>query len=220
MDKGPALYVFYWLIDTAMPQAAFAQQMKQLPAAMHQDILKYRLHADRVRTLAGRLLLKEAIRQAGLPQHLMETLAYTGYKRPYIKADIDFNVTHSGRCVACVAGRNMKVGIDVEEHKPIAPDDITTVLRADELQQMQQQQATPADILRFWTRKEAIVKASGEGLYMQPQSIYFKDDLTAVAGHTTWYLHELDFHPGYTAFCTSNVPNAVLKVERVEGVEG
>lgn len=198
-----------------MPDNLFSHYLQQLPYNLRPDILKYHQKADRIRTLTGKLLLKEAIGQAGLSHELMDTISYTNYKRLYITKDFDFNITHSGQCVACAAGKNMKVGIDVEEIRPISPDDILAVLRDDELEIMRRTNASAETILRFWTRKEAIVKASGEGLYMPPQSIYFTDEFTANAEGSTWFLHQLDLGKEYIAYCVTNVAESKVYMREI-----
>lgn len=213
---GSTLYVYYSLIDPDMPDERFFHYLHQLPAGLHPDILRYHRRADQVRTLTGKLLMKEAIVQAGFSPELMHSISYTNFKRPYIAEHFDFNITHSGHCVACAAGFNMKLGIDVEEIHPISINDITMVLRDEELDEMKRTNASPETILRFWTRKEAIVKASGQGLYMQPQEIYFIDGLTARAGADIWYLHELDVDPGHICYCVSNVAGMEIVMKEMK----
>jgi 4'-phosphopantetheinyl transferase len=216
MSASPVLQVYYSIIDPAMPEQKFLHYLSLLPPSLQQDVLKYHQREDRIRTLTGKLLLREAIVQAGLSAGMMDSMGYTNYKRPFISMDVDFNITHSGLCVACVAGAGMQVGIDVEEIKPIKPDDIIAVLRDEELQEMRKTNASPETILRFWTRKEAIVKASGEGLYLPPQSIFFLDELTAKTSESTWHLHELGFGSGYVAFCVTNLAGCDVVVNRRE----
>lgn len=208
--------VYYSLIDPVMPDQLLWHYLDQLPAKLQQDVRRYRQKADQVRTLTGKLLLREAIVQAGLSQTLMESIGYTDFKRPFIADHIDFNITHSGNCVACAIGYDMKLGIDVEEIKSITTDDIIAVLREEELQEMRRKNADPETILRFWTRKEAIVKASGEGLYKQPQDIYFTTELSATTPDTDWFLHELDFGKEYIAYCATNVEHTEITLKRIE----
>ncbi|HYE56420.1 MAG TPA: 4'-phosphopantetheinyl transferase superfamily protein [Chitinophagaceae bacterium] len=211
----PLIQVYYSFIDPNMPEALFRQHLQQLPSSIQEDVLRYHQRADQLRVLMGKILLQKALAGAGFSPGLISELQYSEYKRPFIAGAMDFNITHSGNCVALAAGSNMKVGIDVEAVHPIKPEDILAVLRDEELHDMQQDNATPETILRFWTRKEAIVKASGEGLFMQPQSIYFTDELTAAAQGKTWHLHELDMGAPYIAYCATNLPNAAVQIEQV-----
>jgi 4'-phosphopantetheinyl transferase len=215
MDTKDDLYVYYSFIDPALPEEKLLHYLEQLPPSLRPDILKYRQKADQVRTLTGKLLLREAIKDAGLTADLMHSIGYTDFKRPYISDDFDFNITHSGNCVALALGHDMKLGIDVEEITSISPDDILTVLREDELEEMRRTQADAITVLRFWTRKEAIVKASGEGLYRQPQEIYFINELTAKTADTTWFLHELNMGYEYISYCATNVAGKKIIVKEI-----
>jgi 4'-phosphopantetheinyl transferase len=215
MNVAP-IYVYYSIIDPGMPDERFFNYLDQLPAGLHADILRYHRRADQVRTLTGKLLVQEAIVQAGFPVHHMNSISYTSFKRPYIAEHFDFNITHSGRCVACCAGFDMRLGIDVEEIHSITANDIVTVLRDEELEEMRRTNASAETILHFWTRKEAIVKASGEGLYMQPQEIYFIDDLTARTSADTWYLHRIDVGPEHICYCVSNLPGREIVMKEMK----
>jgi len=208
------IHIYYALIDPGMPDHVFFTYLHQLPSALHPDILKYHRRADQVRTLTGKLLMQEAITQAGFSPASMNAILYTDYKRPYIAEHFDFNITHSGCCVACCAGFGMKLGIDVEELHPITADDITTVFRAEELEAMRN--APPETILHFWTRKEAIVKASGQGLYMQPQEIYFIDRLTARTASQQWWLYEVNVGAGYLCYCASDAPGREIVMKEMK----
>ena len=198
-----------------MPDDELQGYLAQLPASLQQDVRRYKMKADQVRTLTGKLLLREAFKQAGLSQDL-DAIQYSDYKRPFIADQIDFNIAHSGDCVACAIAHNMKLGIDVEEIKSINIDDIIAVLRDEELDEMRRTNASPETILRFWTRKEAIVKASGQGLYMQPQDIYFINELTARTGDIHWHLHELNISSGYIAYCATNATDTRVIVKKID----
>lgn len=206
------VYVYYSLVNTEMPDKDLWRYLDLLPAPLQSDVRRYKHKADQVRTLTGKLLLKEAMVQMGLPQTL-DSIKYTGFKRPFIAHNIDFNITHSGNCVACAIGYDMQLGIDVEEVKAITSEDIIPVLRDEELEEMRRANASAETILRFWTRKEAIIKASGEGLYRQPQDIHFIDELSARTPDNNWFLHALDFGSGYIAYCATNIPGVHVVVK-------
>ncbi|MGB8194396.1 MAG: 4'-phosphopantetheinyl transferase superfamily protein [Chitinophagaceae bacterium] len=216
MNFKDEVYVYYSFIDPEMQDERLMNYLHQLPPGLWKDIVKYRQKADQVRSLTGKLLLREAIQEAGLDAGLMNSIAYTDFKRPYIAEHFDFNITHSGNCVALALGYDMRLGIDVEQVTPISPDDILTVLRPDELDEMRRTNADADTVLRFWTRKEAIVKASGEGLYRQPQEIYFQDSLTAQTADTAWFLQEIELGSDYICYYAANVSGKKTVIRRVE----
>jgi len=83
-------------------------------------------------------------------------------------ADLEFNLSHSASCALVALTRAAPVGVDVEERRPI--EHAVTIAR---------RYFSPAEIVAFdalpeperipafyrcWTRKEAYLKATGEGL--------------------------------------------------------
>lgn len=83
------------------------------------------------------------------------------------KAPISFNISHSGRHGLIAFAHRGRVGVDVEERcdRPYLDSLVDTVLSRDELAEVGD---LPRDLMlhtfiRFWTIKEAIVKATGIG---------------------------------------------------------
>lgn len=123
----------------------------------------YRRDADRARfTVAAGLLRLVAGLQLGVPP---ERLAITRscpdcdrpHGRPVLPADgWEVSVSHSGDRVAVAIGRTGPLGVDVEEVRtPGEPDLRALVLAASE---------RGDDLTTYWVRKEAVLKATGEGL--------------------------------------------------------
>ncbi len=80
----------------------------------------------------------------------------------------DFNVSHSGGLAAFALSRAGEVGIDIEQERPM-PDLATIAERffssreSALLAQLPDAEKVPA-FFRCWTRKEAFIKLTGEGL--------------------------------------------------------
>jgi len=88
--------------------------------------------------------------------------------KPYsLNADIHFNLSHAGDLAVCAIA-DRPLGVDVEPVRPI-PDwrDIASmVFSRQERHALELSAADQRDALFFslWTRKEALAKASGEGI--------------------------------------------------------
>ena len=122
---------------------------------------------------------------------------------------LEFNMSHSGDLMVVALSDDRPVGIDVEAWRPI--DRVRglaeTILAARELAVFDG--LSPADasrsLLRLWTVKEAVVKALGLGLSVEPRSIELPDSVVggdpggelAFRG-TRWRLHDLGA-AGYAA---------------------
>ncbi len=83
---------------------------------------------------------------------------------------VHFSVSHSADCVVIAVGRDGPLGVDIEEVAPWATADLDEVAQltlAPEERAVLARQPTAARALAYttyWTRKEAAVKATGEGL--------------------------------------------------------
>jgi 4'-phosphopantetheinyl transferase len=85
-----------------------------------------------------------------------------------VEVSLEFNLAHSGRLALFAVARGRRVGVDVEQIRPnVACEKLAVRFFAPEEQA--QLLALPADLrieafFACWTRKEAFVKARGEGL--------------------------------------------------------
>jgi 4'-phosphopantetheinyl transferase len=94
--------------------------------------------------------------------------------------DLRFNLSHEeGRAVLAVAA-GREVGVDLQAIDPGLPADLLAgrVLSAVEL--VRYHRAAPADrlaaVLRAWVRTEAVLKATGSGLRVEPGEVVVGDD--------------------------------------------
>jgi len=87
--------------------------------------------------------------------------------------ELEFNVAHTDG-LAVIAVAHVAVGVDVERIEAIAPDEfddlVAFVLTERELEELARlpEQERLAAYYRVWTRKEAFVKATGEGIARRP----------------------------------------------------
>jgi 4'-phosphopantetheinyl transferase len=148
-------------------------------------------------------------------------------------AALEFSISHSGACILVAISRAVALGVDVERVTPTGPDAslVASVLGAGEQQAFMALPATarPWAFCRYWTRKEAVLKATGDGLQVSPVRIavtapgsapalvrWSGPDRPAIAVH----LHDLDAPPGYAAAlatlaerveCTAHDGSALLQ---------
>ncbi len=112
----------------------------------------------------GKALLREALVQAGIFQ--AEPLFATGFNGKPLLANYPlwhFNITHCDLAVACVLSQK-ETGIDAEVIRPEHLDLVPHVLNSAEQQQVLQSDNPPQEFCRLWTRKESLLKCTGEGL--------------------------------------------------------
>jgi 4'-phosphopantetheinyl transferase len=191
-----------------------------------------RLHrqVDQNRFVVGNAMLKSAAAaelhiDAGSVQ-LERTCADCG--RPHGKprlpgSGLELSLSHSGHRVVIALARQTPVGIDVEENaRGVNPDELaSTVLTGGEAATLA---AVPAPqrrdaFLTYWTRKEAVLKATGDGLRVPLHDVEVSGPFEAprllrMAGRDGGIsLHDLDAGAGHVAALAVIGPPARQLVE-------
>jgi 4'-phosphopantetheinyl transferase len=131
---------------------------------------RFRLPEDRARFVLGRGLLRKCLgHYLQLTPETIE-LAYTDRHRPIFPHDetVQFSISHSHDLVAFALTAGARVGIDLEYVQPKwdLPELAKRIFSEEELQTFQALPGheTPSAFFRAWTRKEAYLKARGEGI--------------------------------------------------------
>jgi|SRR5882724_8323061 len=163
--------VHVWRATLAWPDAA-ARRLEQCLSADERDKMqRFRFEKDRRRYLIGRGVLRTLLgRYLDLaPQDLRFETAAAG--KPHLASGqrrLQFNLAHSGEYVLIAIAEGRTVGIDVEE---IRDDFDAGELAAHFFSPGEQRDLETLTgrtrieaFFECWTRKEAYVKARGEGL--------------------------------------------------------
>ena len=142
--------------------------------------------ADATRHLVGRALARALLARVLGVDRLVAEFALNAWGKPSLPGSgVEFNVTHSGDAVWVAVCRSAPVGIDVEAAAAATdPDALSATLHRAERAELRA--SRPADLraafLRCWTRKEAVIKALGEGLSRPLASFRVR----ANSGSTGW----------------------------------
>jgi len=186
-----------------------------LPARFSEEIFLYRKQDDRLRLLAGKLLLRKAITESGFAPSLLEDYRLDDFQRPFIPGFHDFNITHSGHIVACAVGINGRIGIDVEMIRQIRPVQFSKQFSPPEMQQILAAPDPEAKFFDFWTQKEAVMKADGRGMKIPLHSIRLRGDHATIDDREEkWNLLPATLSAGHRAHICS--PEIIADVELME----
>jgi 4'-phosphopantetheinyl transferase len=133
--------------------------------------MAFRQPEDRERFVAGRTLLRLALAGAAGPEPAAWRFRLGAHGKPAVEDGfpaIEFNVSHSGSCVAVAVGPR-PVGIDIERLAASDVGDVVTDVLTDReresLDRMSAEERGHA-FIRIWTAKEACAKALGLGTSM------------------------------------------------------
>lgn len=142
---------------------------------------RFRFDADRHRHLAGRGLLRVFLSEELGGDPTTHELIEGPYEKPHLEegagggTDYQFNVAHAGDFVLAAFRPGSPVGIDVEPlERTDGADGVAERVLTD--REYKNWKAVPAErrarfFMRVWTCKEALIKATGEGLQRPPETI-------------------------------------------------
>jgi 4'-phosphopantetheinyl transferase len=155
--------------------------------------------------LTSRVLVKTLVAELSGVEPFDVRLGYTcalcgeGHGRPVVTAPraatrVHVSLAHSGQRVVVAASTAAPIGVDVEalaatgfdgfDAVALTPEERRSLRRLDE-------QARTAARAAYWARKEALLKASGEGLTLDPATVEL--------ARTGAQLRDLDVGEGYAA---------------------
>ena len=141
---------------------------------------RFRFQRDRMQFIAARGLLRSILARylSVEPGHLR--FCYGDHGKPALahalsKDEIRFNISHSGRLALVAVTRGRAIGIDLE-HIPVDFDWRPITEEVFSIQERAALQTLPLHMRRrafflCWTRKEAYVKARGQGFALSPDRV-------------------------------------------------
>jgi 4'-phosphopantetheinyl transferase len=161
--------------------------------------------ADQQQSIASRATLRLLLAHyAGAEQPCDLRLAYGEQGKPCLaNSDLRFNLSHTRDLALFAFAREIDLGIDVENLQP--SDDLDAVAEQnfarqerDALLAVPQGERVPA-FYRCWTRKEALLKAEGSGLFRALDSFTVSllagEPARVLAGPEGWDLRDIEVAP-------------------------
>lgn len=209
--------VHVWRGDLAVAPDRLAALAATLAPDEHDRAARFHFERDRRRFVAGRGILRAVLaRHAGCPATALR-FRYGPRGKPALEGDggggdLRFNVSHSGDLALVAVARGREIGVDVEALRPdLTPGLAERFFSPAEVAALSAlpPAARPAAFFACWTRKEAFVKATGDGLSLPldafdvslapgepPALLRVADD---PHGPDRWRLVALEPAPGFAA---------------------
>jgi 4'-phosphopantetheinyl transferase len=214
----------WWASVDALP----VRPESVLPAVEIERSRRLRRPEDRARQLLGAVLLRLAVGAAtGTPPDRVtvdRTCRQCGaqHSRPLLPGTgLHASVTHSGDVVGLALTAVAPVGLDVERITDVDVDGLSRMVLHPDEQTGASGGSGPADFFVYWTRKEAVVKATGDGLRVPLAQVRVSapgspPELVAYPERPGLraYLVDLNPPPGYLAALALLAPAPVPVVER------
>ena len=122
-------------------------------------------------TLAGALLLRQALLAESYPPLPALPIAETGKGKPVLApGDFFFSISHSGDYVACGLS-DTPIGVDLEQLQAIRSPIARKLCHPQEIAQLQTAERPEELLLASWVVKESYSKMTGDGLTVSLTSL-------------------------------------------------
>jgi len=186
-----------------------------LPKEIGDKANKFLKWQDVQASLIGKYILAKGLMNFGFDMRALERLKYTTYGRPYLIPEIDFNISHSEGYVVCAISDELRVGIDVEQIRPVVISDFKDQFNHRELTAIMKANDKHEEFFRHWTIKEAILKADGRGLNIPLNEIETNDHVCVA--DENWYIHKIQLDSAYMVHLAVNnlLPQNSISVSEI-----
>jgi 4'-phosphopantetheinyl transferase len=207
----PEHEVELWAIGLEVSDALLERLVEDLSPDEEARARKFVFQRDRRRFQVARSFLRRLLSAyAGVPINQLR-LSYGPRGKPGVDLNgprmLQFNVAHSGEMAVLAITAGMQVGVDLEEVRPIleALEIARSTFSRKEIEALERMPGNERHngFLRCWTRKEAYVKALGEGLHLALDSFDVSvtpasdADIALERSNGHWALHHFAPSSGY-----------------------
>jgi 4'-phosphopantetheinyl transferase len=218
----PATSAVVWLAHLSDLRPALPGLEALLDRREQERAARFRFPEDKARFVAGRGLLRHGLRRYAPRVPASIEMTYSSLGRPLISAAHDaphFSISHTRDLVALAFAAEAQVGIDLEYMKP-SVDMVELAERILSEDDFKSFQALPhserlGSFYRMWTRKEAYLKARGEGIAtgLRDVTVSFLPELTSPlvdrreSASACWRLHALPIAEDYVGYVACDEPD-------------
>jgi 4'-phosphopantetheinyl transferase len=185
-----------------------------LPQNVIDKVSTFRRWQDKQAFILGRLLIWKGLKFYNYEDTCLNRLQINNYGKPYIDQQVFFNVSHAGKYVVCAFDME-KVGIDIEEIRPVSIDDFSAIFSEQEKYKVSTADNPLQQFYKFWTIKESVIKAEGKGLAIPMNLVNVSGEGAVQSGEMTWYIQEIDAFQNYCCVIATSSILTMLTLQKV-----
>ena len=212
------MIVHLWTVDLDAATSMVASLLNVLSGDERVRAARMRTTESRLRFIVAHGALRTILaRYVGVPASSIRFESSDAGKPFVADAPVSFNLTHSEAIAVCAISQGGCIGVDVERIRPVSDADaiVTRYFAPGEASEYASLPAPDRSAAFFstWTRKEAFVKAIGDGLTCPLRS--FEVDVAPSAANPRivtdpargdWYLRSFEPAPGYVGAVACDRP--------------
>lgn len=149
--------------DLSVSGIALTGLIDSLPSWRRDAALRHRLEQGRRECSLSYLLLCDMLRD-NFGIHRQPEFIVGNHGKPALPYDISFNISHCKRAIACIVSDKECVGIDIECKGRYTESLADYCMNAEEKAMIAASDDPDTTFTQLWTRKEALLKLTGEGI--------------------------------------------------------
>lgn len=210
------IYIYYTYISEEHHENLMKNELIKFSSNFQEKIKKYRRWQDGQLSLMGRLLLFKGIQEVYNLDYSDKKICYTKFNKPYFLDDsVQFNISHSGDIVICAFTKDTEIGIDIEKISSIEIDDFEPQFSKNEWDKIMNSNHSKETFFDYWSQKEAIIKAHGQGLSIPLKSFEIKENKTTI-NNDIFYLKKVNIDNHYKSYISQKESIQKIKVKEIK----
>jgi phosphopantetheinyl transferase len=164
--------------------------------------------------ILGRWLASELLKKYGVTRKHFRNMALSSLGKPYIPNQaVSFNISHSGNFIICAAVEDGKIGIDIEELRPVEWKQYGDCFSILEWRTISFSDDPHQKLLELWTKKESLLKADGRGLQIALTDVVLEEEYGNIKGdEKKWHFRQIPIK-GYTCHVCAEFEVADIDLE-------
>lgn len=220
--------VHVWRISVARAGRSPGALLEVLSADERERASRFAVEKPRIQYIVGRAALRTIL--AAYSNRLPHTLCFTyeRYGKPVLANAPSFNVSHSEDAVVIAVTQGREIGVDVERcREDFELEELAAnCFCASEIDGVRRTGAEQRARIFFfyWTSKEAVMKASGDGLQLPLKDVCVAADGGAAVAEVTlrrgacterWFAYRLDVGSDFAAAVAAR--SSDLRISLLDG---
>lgn len=198
------------------PDGSMAAALNRLPPHMGREIARWRNLVDRQTRVLGRLLVRLALETLGVAPVDLMRWSLDRFGRPSLPGcAADCSVSHSGGLVAAAVSLPGRVGVDVEVLAQLPIEALDAAFGSGEMADIRSAGNPSRRALEVWTGKEAVLKADGRGMFLDPSRIDARGETIPLDGEV-WRIFRPELTPGWLCALATNLSAPAVKILRTD----
>jgi 4'-phosphopantetheinyl transferase len=199
------IHLYYTYLSEENHEKLLQNSLAKFPSDFQERIKKFRRWQDAQFSLLGRVMLFKGIEEVKRQNCDNREIKYTLYNKPYFEDNlVEFNISHSGEIVVCALSDEHQMGIDIEVITNIELNDFKSQMTDKEWITVNSSPDKPSNFFKYWTQKEAVIKAHGHGLSLPLKSFEISNNSTQINGQV-FHLKEVQIDKNYKCYISSKI---------------